>query len=219
VFAALVAARQGGVALTQDLDASAWLFTPRSTPTYGELLAEIEDGSLADARTLFERLPLRCVSEGPLLGVIPGEASAAARDPELHVALQDLGNEINEDIREALDALDNPNHYFPGVDDGIVPVSDEHVELVIWGLQRELDRERRSATGFGQPLLPPAPLARLPWNVQRAIAERRRLRYHQWGIDRETWQSGTWSLWAVPAEPEFVPRRTARIAEQQRAAA
>ncbi|MFN0145493.1 MAG: hypothetical protein ACKVT1_03200 [Dehalococcoidia bacterium] len=218
-FAALVAKAEGGVGLTGRPGSEPWLLVPEGAPTYGDLLAAIESGELAGARDLFAALPLRCAVDAPLLLAIPGDGQPASKDPELHLALQDLGNEINEDVHEALQALDDPHHWFPGVDEGIEPVTDDHVQLVTWALQRELDRERRSAAGFGQPLLPPAPLAGLPWPIQRAIAERRRLRYQQFGIGKAQWQANAWSLWDVPADPEFVPRRAARLAAIQSAAA
>ena len=218
-FAALVAKAEGGVGLTGRPGSEPWLAVAEGAPTYGDLLAAVESGEFPGARELFAALPLRCAVDGPLLSGIPEDGQPATKDPELHLALQDLGNEINEDVHEALEALDDPHHWFAGVDDGIEPVTDDHVHLVIWALQRELDRERRSAAGFGQPLLPPAPLTGLPWLIQRAIAERRRLRYAQFGITRAQWQANAWSLWDIPADPDFVPRRAARLAAIHNAAA
>jgi hypothetical protein len=218
VFAALVAKAEGGLGMATEIGCEPWLLAA-DAPTYGEVLAALEAGELPGAEKLFNALPLRCAVDGPLLTEMPPDGRPANKDPELHIALQDLGNEINEDMHEAFQALDDPKFYYPGVDEGIEPVTDEHVELVIWAMQRELDRERRSATGFGQPLLPPAPLRELPWNVQRAIAERRRLRYRQWGLGREQWLSGAWSLWDVPSDPDYLPRRAVRLnAIAQRAA-
>ncbi|HZQ37424.1 MAG TPA: hypothetical protein VFD32_15945, partial [Dehalococcoidia bacterium] len=66
----------------------------------------------------------------------------------------------------------------------------------------------RNALGQNvEPRLPPAPLADLPWRVQRALAERRRLRFAQYGIGRPQWESGLWSLWEVQDDPDWVPRR------------
>ena len=132
----------------------------------------------------------------------------------LATELHDLALEIMEDIQEACAALDDPDIWYPGVDDGIEPVPDEHVELVIWGLQRELNRELRvydTASGYaGKAPLPAVPLAELPWRVQRALAERRRLRYNQFGIGYDQWLSNKWSLWEVPEDPDWVPRRVIR---------
>lgn len=138
---------------------------------------------------------------------IPEEV--AARDPELNPALQDLGDEINEDVTEACEAISNPDIWYAGIDEGIAPVPDSHVELVIWALQRELNRELRPGPRGG-PRLPPVRLSDLPWRVQRALVERRRYRYQQYGITHEVWASQRWSLWDIPEDPDFIPRRSAR---------
>ena len=138
-------------------------------------------------------------------------------NPELHASLQDLGDEINEDVREACFAFDDPDLYYPGIDEGIEPVTDEFVRFVIWGLQRELNRELRPAENiavYPYTVLPAVPLAELPWRIQRALVERRRFRYAQYGITRANWESGTWSLWDVPEDPDWVPRRSARLMGQ-----
>jgi hypothetical protein len=133
------------------------------------------------------------------------------RDAQLHPALRDLAYEILEDLQEACAAFDNPDVWYPGVDDGIEPVPDDNVRLVTWATQRELDRERRlPRTGDSLDPLPPVPLADLPWRIQRAFAERRRLRYQQWGIGRTQWEENNWSLWGIPLDPEYRSRREAR---------
>jgi len=131
------------------------------------------------------------------------------REDEVTAILQDLAWEITDDITEACDAFDNPDAWYPGVDDGIEPVTDEHVELVIWGLQRELNREPRIRPGGG-PMRPAPPLNELPWRVQRALAERRRLRYLQFGIGREQWERNSFSLWDIWEDPDWLPRRVLR---------
>lgn len=219
VFAALV---------WKNLDAFAFAATdqlwlpdvPAATMTYGTLLQALDAGECpAGARELFSSLPLRIGPAGRLISKVPAEAPDA-RDPELHTALQDLANEINEDIRDALDALDDPHAYYPGVDDGIEPVTDEHVSLVIWALQRELKRELRSRSfPSSTSTLPAAPLSELPWNVQRALVERRRLRFKQWGIGKAEWERGEWSLWRTPLDPDYVPRRALRLAAEKRGGA
>ena len=187
---------------------------PGKPLTYRELLDRVEtDPALANVHQVLGALPLRLGHPRPLVDAIPPEHQWTARDPDLPPALQDLGDEINEDIREGLAAFDNPHHYYPGIDSGIDPVPDDHVKLVIWALQRELNRELRPNEGHygGSPPLPAAPLTDLPWHVQRAIVERRRLRYLQWGIGKAEWESGVWSLWSVPRDDEYVPRRPARL--------
>ena len=212
VFAALV--RPGPLLFPDDYGANWW--TPSELvegTTYAELLrAAASETRFEAGKRMLSHLPLRVGVTGPLLRELPGEP-ARSRDPELHTALQDLGNEINEDIREALDTLDNPRAYYPGVDEGIEPVSDDHVHLAIWALQRELDRELRSAaTGACSGPLPAAPLTALPHDVQRALVERRRLRFKQWGISKAEWEANDWSLWGVPEDGDYEPRRAVRLA-------
>jgi hypothetical protein len=140
---------------------------------------------------------------------IPEGRRQEPSDASLHPALQDLAYEINEDIHEACFAFDDPDIWYPGVDEGIEPVPDEHVELVMWAMQRELNREPRPSTTTMK-ALPAPPLSELPWRVQRALAERRRLRFQQWGIGRKQWEARTWSLWDVPLDPEYTSRREDR---------
>lgn len=134
------------------------------------------------------------------------------RDWELPIALQDLANEICEDIRAACAAFNDPDVWYPGVDVGIAPVSDAHVQLVIAAMQRELGRETRPGPAtrhygaFGGNL-PAVPLAELPFRVQRALVERRRLRFTEYGIGQAEWEAGTWSLWNVRDDPDWLPRR------------
>ena len=136
-----------------------------------------------------------------------------AADPELHLALQDLGWMINLDISQACAAFDDPDVWYPGVDPpDIEPVPDTLIEKVIPALQRELNRELRSPTGTGAFIgdykslnLPAAPLAELPWRIQRAIVERRRYRFKQWGLSEADRLAGVFSLWQIPDDPEWVP--------------
>lgn len=157
----------------------------------------------------FDKLPLRANGIAEVITEIqpaPGGSNA-----NLHTGLRDLAYEILEDIQEACEVLSNPKLYYAGVDEGIEPVPDKHVELVIWGLQRELSRELRYSRvpGAGGHL-PAVQLATFPWRIQRALAERRRLRFQQWGIGYEQWASNTWSLWDVPLDPDYRSRREAR---------
>jgi hypothetical protein len=134
----------------------------------------------------------------------------AGRTPMLHTGLQDLANELMRDIHDALVGFDSPTAYYPGADPpAIEPVPDTHVAVVITAMQRELDLELRpkvTTYGTGGPKLPAAPLAQLPWQFQRALVERRRLRYAQFGITPASWKCGAWSLWAVPEDPDWLPR-------------
>ncbi|MGI8925328.1 MAG: hypothetical protein ACR2HN_01615 [Tepidiformaceae bacterium] len=213
-FATLVCRGEAGIVLTSLARGEQLLVSPVRETTYGELLARVErEAEMSPVRDTLTKLPLRIGDYGPLIRELPSTPVRTPRDPDLHPALQDLGDEINEDIREALESLDNPNLYFPGIDEGIEPVTDEHVKLVTWALQRELDRELRTGSGSLSSLapLPAAPLADLPWDIQRALAERRRWRYRQWGLGKEQWESGDWNLWEIPRDDDYVPRRSARL--------
>lgn len=131
----------------------------------------------------------------------------AHADPSLHVGLQDLGWTIGHDLSLACEAFNDPDVYYPGVDEGIDPVPDEHVEKVIWALQRELNRELRylpGSNGSGEKR-PAVPLSKLPWRIQRAIAERRRLRYKEWGIGQAEFENNRWNLWAMPEDAAWTP--------------
>jgi hypothetical protein len=191
---------------------------PRRRMTYAETLRAVQRSRhLAQVREQFGRLPLRVSPSGreaPLYTRVPDnyEFQRGGRDPDLHPALQDLACEIVDDIVEACAALDDPDIFYPGIDEGIEPVSDEHVQLVVWAMQRELERELRGKPGdiSGRPL-PAVPLAQLPWRVQRALAERRRWRFRQYGIGREQWLKNCWSLWDVPEERDWVPRRSQKL--------
>jgi len=216
VFATLVRPLDGNVlAVTRQGSRQPYIVPRRRRLRYAEALRAIETSPhLQAARDDLATLPLRVGDCTELHTAIPTDYQRTARDPDLHPALQDLGDEINEDLHEAMQAFDDPSFFFPGVDTGIEPVPDEHVKLVIWAMQRELDRELRPGPGgvSAMTTLPAAPLTDLPWHIQRALAERRRLRFAEWGIGREQWLSGTWSLWDVPEEPEWVPRRSRRLA-------
>jgi hypothetical protein len=136
------------------------------------------------------------------------------RDWELPPCLQDLAGEICEDVRAACAAFSDPGVWYPGVDVGIPPVPDDHVHLVIAAMQRELSRETRPGPPHANAYsymstnnLPAAPLAELPFRVQRALVERRRLRFAEYGIGQAEWEAGTWSLWNVRDDPDWTPRK------------
>lgn len=117
--------------------------------------------------------------------------------------LQDLADELQEDIAEAAEAWHAERPY-PGVAEYLdEPLPDARVAPVIAAMQIALDKERRDGR-------PPFALAAMPFAYQRGIAERRRLRYQQWGISEQVRARGTWSVWDVPEDPEWIPRRAVR---------
>ena len=174
--------------------------------TYGDLYQVLD--IQGDVHDYLSAIPLRSAfGSGPKIYEIPEGPVEHKRDPELHSCLQDLGWLLGWELSQACQALTNPAHYYPGVDDGsIEPVSDDHVRLVIWGAQRELDRERRPLSGHPMSLpRPAAPLAELPFRVQRAYAERRRWHYAQYGIGRDQYERGAFSFFDIQEDPEWVP--------------
>lgn len=128
-------------------------------------------------------------------------------NPSLHSALQDLGEAVAWQIHLACFGFNYPDMWFPGVDEGIEPVPDDHVELVIAGMQRELNRELRTPYhGVYQDKRPAAQLNKLPWRIQRALVERRRLLFNQWGIDKKAWELKRWSFWNIHDDPDWTPK-------------
>jgi hypothetical protein len=167
-------------------------------PTYRDVLAWLADG--AESRPARDALSTMYVYKDSY-------PSPSAGNAYLTDALQDLGDQVVTDIHEACQAFDDPGIWYPGVDDGIEPVTDDHITRVIEGLQRELRRELRNAQGSRNTpdAKPAAPLSDLPWPVQRALVERRRLRFAQWGIGRSQWYANQFSLWDIPEDPDWVP--------------
>lgn len=160
--------------------------------TYAEAMRQAE----ATHHDLLNALPIvRTSQRVEFHEIIPGHTTRQS----LWEPLQDLGDEIQEDIHDACAAFDDPDIYYPGPDN-IAPMDDGHVRLVIWAMQPTLKANTRDK-------LPAAPLDELPWRIQRALAERRRLRFQQWGIGQEQWKANTWSLWDVPEDWDYVPRR------------
>ena len=176
---------------------------PLASLTFGTLMDLCRmDGDLHD---LLSSIDLRVGLEGvdPARHTVTERGrilygSVSMKDPELHYGLQDLGWMIGWELTRACEAFSNPDIWYPGVEDGIEPVTDEHIEMVIAATQRELDRETRRSR-------PPAPLSDLPARIQRAFSERRRLIYKTWGIGSEQWQRGKWSLWEVKDDPDWIP--------------
>lgn len=179
-------------------------------PTYGQILEYIKADE--ELTGLYSQIPLRAgVRTDDMLESIPDDYQwfRNGHDPELHPALQDLAYTIGDDLTEACNGFTDPDYYYPGVDEGIEPVTDDHVRLVIWGALRELKRELRSPKAGGPYAFsgprPHAPIDELPWRFQRAFAERRRLRYQQWGIGRAEWETNSWSLWSIAEDADWVP--------------
>jgi hypothetical protein len=115
-------------------------------------------------------------------------ARSSLGDPELVPALQDLADILADEATQAFAA-----DYYPGIPDVSVP--EEHVDLVMKSLQREMDREGKSRQRV------PARYEDLPRDRQRALAERRRWWYARYSITPERWQTGKWVLWDVVDEP------------------
>jgi len=124
-----------------------------------------------------------------ILSVIPitRPARSAVSDPELVPMLQDLADIIAWEATQAFSS-----DYYPGIPDIIMP--DDHVELVMQSLQREMDREGKSRQRE------PAEFASLNKDRQRALAERRRWWFSKFSITPERWETGKWCLWQVSDE-------------------
>ena len=181
----------------------------RRSLTHLEALRALDRSrNLAEARQWRDDLPLRVhaipAEVARTLDAVP-EDYKDKRDPELHPGLQDLAYQITWDIHEACAAISDPNIYFAGVDEGIEPVTNEHIQLAIWGMQRELLRELRGPAGPAGMRRPAVQLNELPEHIQRALVERRRLRYQQWGIGQAEWEANRWSVWSIPEDPDWAP--------------
>ena len=109
----------------------------RRSLTHLEALRALDRSrNLAEARQWLDDLPLRVhaipAEVERTLDTVP-EDYKDKRDPELHAGLQDLAYQITWDIHEACAAISDPNIYFAGVDEGVEPVTNEHIRLAIWG--------------------------------------------------------------------------------------
>lgn len=179
---------------------------PSGPQTYGELYVEaLPDGNLHDALSSFSlRTHYAYMTRDSIIESIPEDRvnpwtkNGYSLDPQLPIALADLAYAIGHDLTLACDALDDPDIWYPGVDEGIQSVPDEHVNLIIWASQRELDRETRRN-------LPSVNLQDLPFRVQRAFVERRRWHYLQYGIDSVAWLNNTWSFWNIKEDADWIP--------------
>lgn len=188
-------------ALLHDLRESG--FPALSDMTFGVLMDLCQqDGDLHDLLSAIDlRINLAGIDPGRFMVTERGRilyGSVTAKDPELHYGLQDLGWMIGHELAQACNAFSDPDLWYPGVDEGIEPVSDAHVEMVIAATQRELERERRRQKVE-------APLNDLPPRIQRAFAERRRYLYGVYGIGKADWQRNKWSLWSVQDDPAWLP--------------
>jgi len=109
----------------------------------------------------------------------------SAADIQLARPLQDLADIIAHEATSAfIDA------FYPGVID-VEPLTREHVLAVMVGMQREMDRESSNRLKVKSDLLALTP------ERQRALAERRRFWYGQFGITPKTHPNKTFSLWDV----------------------
>lgn len=108
-------------------------------------------------------------------------------DPELHTGLQDLADIVSVEAHAAF-----TEEYYPGMPD-VDALTDEEVDAVMKGMQREATRERRGT----QEVL----YSKLPRPRQAALAERRRHWFGVFGITPKSWKTGKWSLWDVPSIP------------------
>ncbi len=108
-------------------------------------------------------------------------------DPEVHVGLQDLADIVAIEAHAAF-----TEEYYPGMPD-VDALTDEEVDAVMAGMQREATRERRGT----QEVL----YKKLPRPRQVALAERRRHWFGVFGITPKSWKTGKWSLWNVKSIP------------------
>ncbi len=126
----------------------------------------------------------------------PAHSNANA---ELIGPLQDLADIITHEIKLAY-----TESYYPGVVD-VDPLTEEHVEQIMIGMQREIDREQRISLELGEDgnkrMKRTVHLPSLSKERKIALAERRRLWFSVFGITPESWKKGTWSLWKVSNDP------------------
>lgn len=118
---------------------------------------------------------------------IVDKAHSYGGDDEIHEALQDLADIIAVEAHEAF-----TEEYYPGMPD-VDALTDEQVDAVMAGMQREATRERRGT----QEVL----YKQLPRPRQIALAERRRHWFEVFGITPKSWKTGKWSLWDVKNIP------------------
>lgn len=132
-------------------------------------------------------LMLSCLHVGAIRDVLKDipfrkKATSTLANDELFPWLQDLANIVADETTQAYTA-----DYFPGLPDVNVP--DEHVMRVMEAMQRELYRE-----GDGGHRGHAVQLVELPFERQRALAERRRHWFEVFGITPLTWDTGVFDL-------------------------
>jgi hypothetical protein len=191
-----------------DLSIAGWMLLTTATTlrnrAFARLVSGVQDRSIQFVHfpETFEIYPANPTVEAVLhscsahcgareaLSAIPiARAPRSVRsDPELVPMLQDLADLVAWEATQAFTA-----DYYPGIPDIFVP--EEHVQAVMFALQREMDREGKSRQKT------PVAFAALPPERQRALAERRRWWYAKFSITPERWRLGTWSLWEVLDEP------------------
>lgn len=105
--------------------------------------------------------------------------------------LQDLADIVAWESTQAFEA-----EQYPGILDLDPPIpGDDWIVVLMGHMQRELDREAIRVNE--KPLV----LEELPFERQRALAERRRYWFQQFGIMREQWKANKFSLWDVSRDP------------------
>lgn len=178
--------------------------TTKHTIKHTDSAVKVADAyDLLQGDPAFTDLPLRVGSGTAVYSAIPEVfATKSIKDAVLHVALQDLGWLIGWELTQACGAFDNPDLWYPGIDDGIEPVPDEHIDLVIWATTREIIREQPRLGGDRRGV---PPLADLPQRIKRAFVERRRWHYQCYGIGRKEYETNCWSLWNVNEDADWVP--------------
>lgn len=203
-FARLVSCAGGEIRMSGDYVSwsigTVWKDPPRGV-TYQQALDYLAECPDLPVSKVLRSLPFR--TDNRLEDNL--ETLNRGANPSAVTALQDLSDDFFVDIFDACQTLSDPNVVYVGVDEGIDPVPDTHVELVIAAIQRELGRELRSHPQTGE-RLPAVNLSTLEWPVQRALIERRRLRFLQFGLGRQQWLTNRWSLWDIPEDREWSPR-------------
>ena len=196
-------ARVAALLWTQTLKRLAELTGLKGIATVGELDSAIMASSNEHLLVLVSALPFRAYGGGGaddmMISSVPADGKAQASDAELHPFLQDLAWVIGWELAQACNAFDDPDMWYPGVDEGIPPVPDDQVDLVIWASKREIVRE---APRLGRPA---PPIEDLPFRIKRAFAERRRWHFLQYGIGREQYLRNRWSFFDVAEDPGWGP--------------
>lgn len=126
------------------------------------------------------------------LSEIPIVNSTKTVDLELNYSLQDLADAVAWEASEAFTA-----HHYTGRD--VDALSRDHIKELMVALQRELNRESHRTGREAARFLD------LPFERQRALAERRRWWFQQFGITPQQWKKGKFSLWKVSNKVHWPP--------------